>query len=373
MASTHTPPPPQPSAAATGVRDPGLAAPTAGHGELLIPARRWPLVLNRAAGVLLVLACAAAAVTVTLSWPGPVDAAWTLLIACCVAALICVMGMPWRYLVAPMPPVRLTTDGIDTGSAVVPWAELIGVETVWAAGTGRLVSLRRRDGRTVPLWSLTGPLWPDPHFHANLSRLVRVAGSRNASIRVWRRNLALLTTAAVAVLLLPAATSRAYQHGLVGPWSPAAPTHTAACALLADGPAHTFWPGELTVRSGSFDDHRSYCTWETMPARAAETPLDRMTLSATVHGWQALHSPVAVAAHAHIVHIGTMVAAQPLLGMPTDDAVIATGRMSVLVAARRANVTITAEVACIASAGCPLYAQHIAGQVAYWALLGIPT
>jgi hypothetical protein len=347
---------------------------TTSEVELLAPASRWLLLANRAAGLVFILGCCVAGVVVTLSWPGPMDAAWTLLIASCLAALIAVIGPPWRQLVTPRTPVRLTDAGIDTGTAIVPWAQVLAVESVWAPATGRRITVRRRDGRTVPLWNLTGAVWPDQRFAANLARLEHCARSRNPSIAVRRHNLPLLVTAAMLVLLIPAATWRVHQHGLVGPWSASAPAHTTACDLLADGAAESVWPAQFTVRSGSFDDGRSSCTWETLPDQQAQTPLDYMTLWVTVHGWDAMHSPVASAAHAHTFRADIMVGAKPLLlGRITDDAVVATGRMSVQVAALRANVTLTVEVTCITPAGCPLYAEHIAGQVAYWALLGVPT
>ncbi|GLH99877.1 hypothetical protein Pa4123_51530 [Phytohabitans aurantiacus] len=336
---------------------------------MLVPAPRWLLLANRAAGLVLIFGCCAAGVVVTLSWPGPVDTAWTLLIAVCLAAPISVIGPPWRYLVTPRTPVTLTDAGIDTGTAIVPWADVSVVETVWAPATGRRITVRRRDGRTVPLWILTGAVWPDRQFEANLARLAGCAHVQNPSITVRRHNLPRLVTAAMLVLLIPAAAWRVQEHGLVGPWSAVAP-YTTACDLLTESPGAALWPADFTVRSGMVDESRSFCTWETLPDQAAQTPLDYMTLSVTVHGWAGMHSPVATAAHDHTIR--ATVGAKPLqLGRITDDAVITTGRMSVEVAARRANITLTVRVTCITVAGCPLYAEHIAGQVAYWALIGI--
>lgn len=350
------------------------SAPSDAPVEVLAPSSKWLLLAGRAAGLVLIVGCCAAGVVVALSWPGPVDTAWTLLIASCMAALISVIGLPWRHLVTPRTPVRLTDAGIDTGTASVPWAQVFAVETVWAPATGRRITVRRQDGRTVPLWTLTGAVWPDRQFEANLARLVSFARFQNPSITVRRHSLPLLVTAAMLVLLMPAAVWRVQQHGLVEPWSAAAPAHTTACDLLSDSPADTFWPARFTVRSGTFGGRRSSCTWETLPGQAAQTSLDYMTLSITVHGWTAMHSPVASAAHDHTIRAGTMVGAKPLLlGGITDDAVVATGRMSVQAAAHRVNVSLTVEVACITAAGCPLYAEHIAGQIAYWALNGIPT
>ncbi|GAA4731216.1 hypothetical protein Prum_069080 [Phytohabitans rumicis] len=55
------------------------------QAQALGPTPRWPLLANRAAGLALILGCAAAGVTITFTWPGPVDTAWTLLIASCLA------------------------------------------------------------------------------------------------------------------------------------------------------------------------------------------------------------------------------------------------------------------------------------------------
>ncbi|MEU4624735.1 hypothetical protein AB0G04_32780 [Actinoplanes sp. NPDC023801] len=287
---------------------------------------------------------------------GPVDYRWF-------PALAGITAAYWALLVLPAFVIRLVTarrtsltlsrdgiEGLSPSAALVRWQDVAGVRAVRRL-TGRRVQVTKRGGASMLLHAPRSGWLPDPRFERDLAALREWAVRHGAPIdpgkphpREPRRLWSPMTIAGlVLVALLVAAGLRTVDRGVVWPWTPIASGVTGACPALEAAGLGRHWPAD--TREHVLDEtrdfgrlHLSECRWHS-PFGTDPAPFDLLVVTVARHGPGPESSAVASAARSHDAERAAMSAPRPLTGVG-DEAVVISDAGLVVVAARKANVTV---------------------------------
>jgi hypothetical protein len=321
-------------------------------GEALVLRRRRRhavqcLVLEAAATLLVASAAG------VLVGTGPVDYRAYSSLTAAAAGIMTVFLVPLfvlRLTLARRITVVLTRDGIDSGLQRIAWSDVVSVHTV-RQPAGRRVQLQRRGGPAVWLYAPMGSRWlPDPAFQREVAAFRQWAARHGAGVedggpdRRWPA----VAGGLVVLAVLAAAGIRAAGRGVIWPWMPTASRVSAACPALQAAGLDRVWPADTRTLERDEDDRLdlgeyTYCSWVSRPGRRHDAPYLR--LSAVVRGHDAFwpYSPIAMAATSYHADLAAASSPQPLPGL-ADEAFISTADDDVLIAARRANVTVSIDV-----------------------------
>jgi hypothetical protein len=251
--------------------------------------------------------------------------------------------------------VVLTPDGIGSGlpgSGRIAWSDVVSLHTVWRLA-GRHVLLTRRGAPAVRLYAPRGSGWlPDPTFRRELAGFRDWAARYGAGIeqggqdRRWRA----VAIALVVLAVLAMAGVRAADRGVIWPSTPTASRVTAACLALQAAGLDRFWPAATrTLYRDEEDRHQlgeySYCLWVSRLGPTQNAPYIRLSAVLRRHGGFALSSPIAMAVNSYNSDRAAASSPEPVLGLGLgDEAFMSSADDEVLVAARRANVTVSVDV-----------------------------
>jgi hypothetical protein len=245
--------------------------------------------------------------------------------------------------------VVLTRDGIDSGLQRIAWSDVAGLRTV-GRSAGRRVLVERRDGTAVTLYAPKGPGWlPDPAFRHEIAAVRRWAARHDTRFEDdgpdRRRPAATGVLAVVAVLVAGVWTA---DRGVIWPWMPTASAVSAACPALQAAGLDRFWPADTRTLERDEDDRLdlgeyTYCSWAIRPGRLHDAPYLRLSAVVRRHDAYGFYSPIAMAVTSH--HSDRAAASTPqLLPGLGDEAFISAADDDVLIAARRANVTVSIDL-----------------------------
>lgn len=296
---------------------------------------------------------------------GPVDYAFYGRLAgflATLAAVVAVLLVGARLRLGSRVPVTLTPDGIDSGlpmPGLVPWPDVASLRTE-SHQAERHVLLRRRNGTAVRLYAPRGSGWlRDPAFDREIAEFRRCAADYGVTFdpdrQVRRWPAAVVTLAVLGVLAI--AGVRAADRGVIWPSTPTATASqvTAACEALQAAGLDRVWPADTrTLDRDDLDRHElgeySYCGWRSRLGRTQDAPYLRIAAvvrrhaAVTVpHAPFATSSPIAMAIRSYTSERDAESRTKPVPALG-DEAFVSTADDEVLVAARRANVTVSITV-----------------------------
>lgn len=315
--------------------------------------RRWAverLVQEAATALLVVLAGAVALGS------GPLDYrqyGWLVESSAGIVALVTVPLFVLRLVLGRRVSVVLTPDGIGSGlpgPGRIPWSDVASLRVV-GRRAGRHVLLTRHSGPTVMLYAPYGSRWlPDPAFRRELAGFQQWAARHGVETKPagpQRRWPAMAGLVAV-IAVLTAAGIRAADRGVIWPWTPTAYRATAACPALQAAGLDEVWPAATRTLERDEQDRLdigeySYCWWVSSLGRTRDAPYIRLSAVLRRHSAYATFSPIAMAINSYNSDRTAESSPQPVPGLG-DAAFISSADDEVLVAARRANVTVSVDI-----------------------------
>jgi hypothetical protein len=283
---------------------------------------------------------------------GPVDHQfyrWLAAIAAGVAVLLTVPLFLLRLTLGRRVSVVLTPDGIDSGlprPGRISWSDVSSAHAVWRA-SDRQILLTRRIGPPVGLYAPRGSAWlPDPEFRREVARFGQWSARQGSVMEQMKSPRWTVAAVALVVLVaLGAAGVRAVDRGVIWPWTPTAARATAACPALQAAGLERFWPADTRTLERDEQDRMelgeySYCWWVRSLDRPADAPYIRLSAVVRRHSAFMLSSPIAMAVDSYRSDLAAESSTQPVPGLG-DEAFMSSADDGVLVAARRANVTVS--------------------------------
>jgi hypothetical protein len=325
-----------------------------GGNTLVFRRRRRLAVESLALGAALTLLTVLAGFVIVGS--GPVDylaCGWLAATAAGTTVVLLVPLFVLRLALDRRISVALTPDGIVTGLPGpdrIAWADVVRLGTVWRLA-GRQVLLKRRSGPAVRLDAPRGSGWlPDPTFGRELAGFREWATRHGASVEVGGqgRRWSAVVIALVVLAVLTAAGVRAADRGVIWPSTPTASRVTAACPALQAAGLDRVWPAATRTLERDEQDRLdlgeySYCWWVRRPGRAQDAPYLRLSAVVRRHRAFAQSSPITMAVNSYTSDRAAQSSPEPVPGLG-DDAFARSADDEVLVAARRANITVAIDI-----------------------------
>jgi hypothetical protein len=150
------------------------------------------------------------------------------------------------------------------------------------------------------------------------------------------------------LVVLATAVVRAADRGVIWPWTPTATHMSAACPALQAAGLDRFWPATTrTLERDERDRHElgeySYCWWVSRLGHMQDAPYIRLSAVVKRHTAFAQSSPIAMAINSYHSDRAEKSSTKPVPGLG-DEAFMSATDDEVVVAARRANVTVSIAV-----------------------------